>query len=753
MTVIHSGIHAGIPPVRKTRRRGALHFTAGLAIVFCLLSSTAMARPLDFDGDAPVNIAAKELTHDEAGQTVTASGSVEMEQGGKILRADKIVYNLGTDVVSAIGNVALMDENGDVHTAEYVELSGDLKEGYVQGLLSMLSDGSRFTAAEARREDGVRTTMTAGSYTPCKTCEEKPNPVWQIKADRIEHDLESKSVKYKNARLEILGVPLAFFPIFSHADPSVERKSGFLRPDYGWSNDVGTFVEGGYYFGDIAPNMDATVRVRPTTRAGVLMMGQWRQRFTDGSLLLDGSGVISDRREEDGRVEGDRKRGHIVAQGLYNIDDKWRAGLNLERASDKGYLRLYDISRENVLESEIYAERFAGRNYSRISAMNFQDVRLGIRPDQPDILPQAEHRMYGEPVSALGGRWTAGVSALALHRGNDGQSMQRASADVGWQRRDVLPVGVVTQIDVAGRADFYSLQDRDAAVLDPGLDKDSNRGRAMALAGVTASYPLVRRFEKSQMVIEPIASAMFSPQIDDGDRGIPNEDSIDIQLDTSNLFSQSRFPGLDGQEDGARVTYGMRTGLYGDNGRYAKVFLGQSYRFDDDDIFPQGSGLEDNSSDVVGQINLGLSEYLSADYRFQLDNRQLNMRRHELLAHGGNDHFTLNLGYIYFGGVAGTGFTESREQLQVDGVYRLSQYWSVNAYTLTDLGQEPGLRKISAGITYADECFTFSLQGTRNLINEASGENGTVLMARIGFKNIGEISSPKIQLEREADTP
>lgn len=725
--------------------------TAALVLWLCV--GTALAKPLDFNSDEPVNIAAKELTHDEAGQTVTATGEVELVQGGKILRADKIVYNLGTDVVSAIGNVALLDENGDVHTAEYAELSGDLKNGYVQGLLSMLADGSRFTAAEARREDGRRTTMTAGSYTPCKVCEEKPNPVWQIKADKVEHDLEDKSIKYKNARLEVLGVPLAFAPIFSHADPSVERKSGFLRPDYGWSNDVGTFVEGGYYFGDIAPDKDATVRIRPTTRAGVLMMGQWRQRFEAGKLQLDGSGVISDRREEDGRVEEDRKRGHLFATGLYNIDDKWRAGLNIERASDKGYLRLYDFSRENVLENEIYAERFSGRNYSRVSAMNFQDVRLGIRPDQPDILPQAEHRIYGEPVGAWGGRWTAGVSALALHRDDNGQDMQRASADIGWQRRDVLPVGVVTQLDLAARGDFYSLQDRDAAVLNPALDGNSNRGRAMAVAGVTASYPLVRRFDKSQAVIEPLFGASISPQVDEDDSGIPNEDSIDIQLDTSNLFAHNRFPGIDGQEDGARVNYGLRTGLYGDNGRYAKVFVGQSYRFDDDGIFPQGSGLEDNSSDVVGQVNLGLSKYLRADYRFQLDNRHLTMRRHELLAHGGNDLFTLNLGYIYFDGVAGTGFTESREQMQVEGVYRLTPFWSLNAYTLADLGQEPGLRKASAGITYADECFTFSLQGTRNLINEASGENGTVLMARIGFKNLGEISSPKIQLQREAETP
>lgn len=722
-----------------------------VAAMLYLLSGTALGRPLEFEGTQPVNIAALELMHDEANQTVTATGEVEILQGAKILRADKIVYNLSTDIVSAIGNVALLDENGDVHSAEYVELSGDLKQGYIQGLLSMLSDGSRFTATEARRENGVRTVMTTASYTPCKVCEEKPNPVWQIKADKVEHDEVEKTIKYKNARLEMFGVPMAFSPVFVHADPSVERKSGFLRPDYGWSSDLGAFFEAGYYFADIAPEIDASVRIRPTTKAGVLTMGEWRQRFEKARLQINASGVVSDRTEEDGRIEEDRARGHIEAHGLYDINEKWRAGMNVERASDRGYLRFYDLQRENVLESEVYAERFAGRNYSRVSAMSFQDVRLGERPDQPDIFPRASHRMYGEPVSFMGGRWTVGASALAMNRDESGQDMQRVSSDIGWQRRDILPIGLVTQLDLTARADFYSLQNRDAVADDPGINPDSNQGRGTATAGITASYPLVKRVEKAQIVVEPIVGASVSPQVNENDRGIPNEDSLDIQLDTSNLFALNRFTGVDGQEDGARVSYGLKTGLYGDNGRYGKVFVGQSYRFDEDNVFAEGSGLEDNSSDVVGQINLGLSKYLSADYRFQLDNRNLTMRRHELQASGGNDDFTLNVGYIYFDRIEGTGFDEPREQFQTEGIYRLTEYWSVNAYALTDLGQEPGLRKASAGLTYQDECFTFSLTGARNLINEASGENGTVLMARIGFKNIGEISSPKIQLQGTDD--
>lgn len=719
--------------------------------VFLMLGATAVAAQEIKTSDLPVKFNSKALSHDDEKQTVTAQGDVELVQGNQILRADKMVYHLDTDTVEAIGNVSLLDDEGNVSFAEYVSLNKSMKDGFVHSLLSLLADGSRFTASEARRENGTKMTLTDASYTPCKVCETDPKPLWQIKADKVIHDETDHSVKYKNARLEFAGVPLAFAPIFSHADPSVKRKSGFLRPSYGYSSEQGAHAEAGYYFGDIRPDIDATVKVRPTSQAGVLVMGELRKRFEHGRMQFDGSFANSDRHEEDGRIEEDRLRGHIFANGLYEIDEKWRAGFNIQRASDKEYLRLYDITHQDVLESRAYAERFSGRDYTNISAFNFQDVRLGLRPEQPDILPSLEHRSLGEPGGLFGGRWTAGLSTLELRRSGTDQDVQRGSVDLGWERRDVSRAGFITRVNLSGRGDFYAVQDSNAAVLNPALDSSTQQGRGMAVASFDVSYPMVKRVEKAQVMIEPQIGISASPQTDDTPLEIPNEDSIDIQLDTNNLFSDNRFPGIDRVEDGARVNYGIRAGLYGDNGRYGKIFIGQSYRLDDDVIFPVGSGLQDKASDVVGQINASVSKYLSGDYRFQMDNRSLVIHRHEFQAHLGNDMVSVNGKYIFIDPTAGTGFTESRQQALLDGVYYFRPNWWLNAGALADMGEEPGLRKATLGVNYADECFSFSLQGARSLITEASGENGTVLMMRVGLKNLGEFSAPGIRLTKGSE--
>jgi LPS-assembly protein len=732
------------------RRRFLSFRIIALAAVFLLAGVSAgyAVNPFSTKNDynAPVNFSAKALSHDEDKQTVTALGDVELVQGEQILRADKMVYYLADDRVEAIGNVSLLDASGDVHFAEYVELHNKLKDGFVQGLLTLLADGSRFTAVEAKRENGgTRTTMTDATYTVCHVCEADPKPLWQIKASQVMHDATTKEVKYKNARLELLGVPVIYSPIFSHPDPTLKRKSGFLRPSYGWTTALGAHLNAGYYY-DIAPDKDVTMQIEPTALAGTLLQGEWRQRFEHGQLKIDATTANSDRKEEDGRVETDRQRGSIFANGLFDINERWRSGFDFARSTDKEYLRLYDLSREDVLRSQVYAERFSGRDYSRVSAYDFQDVRLGLRPDQPDILPMAEHTMLGEPNALWGGRWEFNTSALGLIRASNNQDVQRGSVGAGWQRHGVSENGFSNTLRLDGRADFYGVQNSDAARLNPALDPNPESARGMATASFVSSYPLVRTFTESQAIIEPIAGVDLSPDIDQDNGDIPNEDSIDIQFDTNNLFEENRFPGIDRQEDGGRVNYGLKSGLYGDNGRYGKVYLGQSYRFYGDKIFPDGSGLEERRSDLVGQIKAGLSQYLDADYRFQLDNDTFAIRRHEVQAGGGNDTFRLNTRYLYTSAVAGTGFREPRQQLQVDETYNLTKNWKWHAAGLVDLGDQPGLRNATTGVSYADECFTFSVDGTRDVADAASGENDTKILLRIGFKSIGEFSGPQIPL-------
>ena len=531
----------------------------------------------------PVDLQADSLINNENEQTVTAIGNVMLVQAGRILRADKITYDIANDKVIANGYVVLNEVNGDIHTADEVELQDQMKNGFVKKLKTYLADGARFEAVQGRRKNGTKIIMEDASYTPCEPCKKNPDRplVWQIKASKVTHDEEDNMVSYNNARFEMFGVPVAYTPYFSHPDGTVERKSGFLSPTFGLDSELGFSVGSSYYW-SIAPDKDMTVGLRAFTQQLPLATAEWRQRWDHASLKMDGGITYSER---DDRINGEtfttdeELRGHFFAEGLWDINDKWRSGFDVEYASDDQYLRQYDFSSEDVLESQVYAERFEGRHYTSARLITYQDVRVGDlqNPDQPEVLPEVVTSWIGEPgsVPLIGGRWEVGGSALGLRRDGDEQNVGRLSLNAGWRRRLVSDVGLLTTLNANMRGDFYQVNNADFATNSTAIGDDYSETRLFPQLHVKSSYPMAREFENYQLTVSPEIAFTAAPNMSDNDE-IPNEDSQDIQLDASNLFEANRFPGLDRVEDETRLTYGFRTGVYGYDGSHADLFLGQS---------------------------------------------------------------------------------------------------------------------------------------------------------------------------------
>jgi len=738
-------------------------------VVLCggLIAATAVAFPHHAAysqddnavevSDAPVDLQADSLVHNKDGQSVTAAGDVELKQDGKTVKADEIVYYLQEDKVVATGNVEFTDDTGDKHYADYFEFNDALKNGFVEGLKTVLVDGSRFTASNGRQIEGKKVVMKDAHYTPCEVCETDRNgePLWQIRASEVEHDKESKTVSYRNARFEMEGVPVAYLPYFSHPDGSVERKSGFLTPSAGYKSDVGGFIENQYYW-DIAPEKDLTVGMRLMSRETPLATAQWRQRWADASLTAEGSFTYSERTDNEAGIEFKRDRewrGNLRVDGLWDINNKWRSGVKIDVASDDQYLRQYDFDEDtdDVLDNEIYVERFSGRNYAVGRFLAFQDVRLDeegdIDEDQPNVLPEIEASFIGEPndIPLIGGRWDADVSLLGLVRDNNGQDVNRVHAGVGWERKLVSSFGLVTELDADAQASYYDIHDRFGAQNNANVKSSTSEVRSFASFNVETSYPVAKSFKSSQVVVEPVASVTIAPDIDADD--VPNEDSQDVQIDALSLFNNSRFPGIDGVEDQSRVTYGLRSGIYALDGSYGDVFVGQSYNFDNDENpFSLGSGLDDQSSDVVGEIRGNYKGDYALDYRFQLDNDTLSSQRHEVDAHAKLFNVDLSSRYLFAKAIENGEENETREQIVNSASYYINDKWRLHGGARHDLGDDPGLREANLGVNYLGQCISWSLVGTRTLTDDASGDSGTEIFLRIGFKNLGEFNASGVQL-------
>ncbi|MFN3463018.1 MAG: hypothetical protein ACK4X1_02990, partial [Terricaulis sp.] len=129
-----SGEMAGRPAERTPFGWAAL--AAALAMT---VSTTAMAQAQSTAPPAPtaqsenVLLEADEIINDEAAKTVTAQGDVQVRYQGRTMRADRLVYNLETGEIRAIGDVQIALEDGSVTYAEEIEADEAMNVGAAGG--------------------------------------------------------------------------------------------------------------------------------------------------------------------------------------------------------------------------------------------------------------------------------------------------------------------------------------------------------------------------------------------------------------------------------------------------------------------------------------------------------------------------------------------------------------------------------------------------------------------------------------------
>jgi LPS-assembly protein len=708
---------------------------------FCVAVSAAGAqRALDPGRPAsePILLKADLVTHYEDLGIVAAAGSVELAQGDQVLLADSVTYNQKTDTVTATGNVSVMQPNGDVLFADRMELSDGLREGFVDNLRALLSDNSRFAANAARRVGGERKEMSRAVFSPCRLCEKDPTrpPLWQIKAVKVVHDEARKDIDYRDATLEMWGLPVAYFPAFSHPDPTVKQRSGFLSPRIGQSGEVGTILGIPYYYA-IGPDKDLTVEPTLFSKDGLQLLGEYRQRHRSGQADLKGSIGYLERREGGRRTDDRSAQGHIDSSLKFDLSDDFRSGLHVQRATDRLYFKRYKIGDPQTLVTRGYVEGFAGRNYAILDSYAFQGLRsTDIRDQTPLALPFARYSFVGEPGVA-GGRYLFDATALSLTR-NVGADSHRLGFTGGWDLPHTSRFGEIYTLSTRVYADGYYTED----VADPdrpSSPRDGFTGRAVPQIAISWRYPWVKREGAVRQSLEPIAAFVASP-VGGNPMRIPNEDSQTFELDETNLFALNRFAGIDRISTGQRIDYGLRYGIYGDRGGRTTFLVGQSFQFQRDPSFVIGSGAENEQTDYVGRLTVSPNRFLDLIYRFRLDREDFSFRRNEIGFGAGPDRFRLDANYLLIDRRSDTPTLGLREEISGSVTARIAESWTLQFRAIRDLGAGSDQNRLAAlRLGYEDECFAFVIDAARRFTSDGALRPETAIFFRLVFKHLGQV--------------
>jgi LPS-assembly protein len=568
--------------------------------------------------------------------------------------------------------------------------------------------------------DGRYTMLSKAVYSSCAVCAASPTPLWSIRARRIVHDEVERMVHYEDPTFEVMGVPVAWLPYFSHPDPTVERKSGFLPPTFLQSSRFG-FGMKIPYFHVIDPSSDATFTAFPTTDDGLIGELEYRKRFDFGGF--DAAGSLGNVDIADG--EGDALQGHIFSAGRFALapfgfDAGTTAGFDLNLSSADGYLRRYRFSNDDRLTSRAFVENWGRTGFFTFAGAYFQSLRDDERGDEiPIVLPEfSARRNFFEGVA--GGDLGVETSGVALSR-IDGRDVRRLTAEMDWSREVIAPLGVALRGFGAMRADAYQVSD------DPEFD-DGITTRFAPHAGVEARLPFIAYGEGVTHLLEPGVQFVAAPDNIDND-DIPNEDSLLVEFDETNIFDVDRFPGYDRLESGSRLNLGLRYARLSEDPWRFETAVGRVFRLSEDTAFSSESGLAEESSDYVAAWTIGYDPYFLFSNRFRID-EDLELARNDVAARLRYGPASVSGRYLLLGRDDTAGATVDRQEFTLAAGYDLTPQWRIEGVARRDL---EGERFVDAGgaLAYRNECAQIELFVDRDFTDSENSEDSVDIGLRV----------------------
>lgn len=717
-----------------------------LLLLSLVAGSGAAAEPAADTGREPFVFQADRIDFDRERNLVAATGDVELAREGRILRADRIVLDRNTGIARADGNVTLIEPDGEVLFADSVELTDDLRDGFVEQFKARLGTGSRLAASSGQLQGGTRAELNQAVYSACEPCADDPSkaPVWQVKARRVTHDRVEQQVTYRDAVLEMWGVPVLYSPYLSHPDPEVTRKTGFLTPTVGHRSDLGARIETPWFW-NIGPDRDATFIPIVASDRGFVGAGEYRQLFDRGRLELSGSLATLDKKPKERAGSG--PRGHVRLKGESHAGDNWRLRGEFYRASDDGYLDLVGLDSSETLPSLAEAEGFFDRAYARVGVFDVQELRSGVSGEASPLAgPELLYEWQGAP--SPDGAWSLRAAGAALHRRRDDEN-QRVTLEGGWRLERFTDGGHRLEAGFGLRGDFAH-----GDLVHGNTAADDNNTRLLPRASAGWSYLLAGGMEDLQMTVEPRAQLVLGRNSADADE-FPMEDRPAVEFEFDNLFALNRFPGLDGAETGQRIDYGVQTSLHGAGDWHVDAGIGQSRRRKANRDAPEDSGLDTAVSDIVGRVGLTAGEMTALGYRFRLDKDDLTARQTAL-------DLSVNLDPLYFdaryaravgvpdhfreerreedkeaGKKQEKKAGEEREQVDVGLRSKLDANWSVLSRYRRDLDTGRSLLG-GLGLKYEDECLLFEAAFEREY-KVAGGDPDNRVSVRLVFRDLGSL--------------
>ena len=672
-----------------------------------LMAFALILAPVLAQAQASATLVADSVFVPAGGNSLVASGNVEVFFEGTRLSAQRITFDQTTDSLQIEGPIFIVASDGTILTANAGSLDPQLKNGILRGARLVLNEQLQLAATQIDQVEGRYTQLYQVAATSCHVCANGSTPLWEIRAQRVIHDSEEQQLYFDNAVFRVSGVPILYIPRMRLPDPTLRRATGLLIPSIASTDTLGTGVKLPYFI-ELGDHRDLTLTPYFSTSTKTLEAA-YRQSYLNGDLAIEGA--IS----EDDLISS--TRAYIFADGVFDLGDDVILRFDVEYASDDDYLLEYDFSDKDRLDSEISIERIRDRDFLLASLTYFSSLRDGEDSSTlPPLLGNIDWERRTSPD--WGGTLTFMSDVQSHYRETSedivGRDVIRFGYGVNYRRNHITNFGLIIEGDLGFQLDTYNVND------------DSNVGdtfRATTYTQTSLRYPLIRSSSNATHVLEPVVQLAWS---DVGGNDVENEDSTTSEFDQANLISLSRFTGEDAVETGFRVAAGLTWTRIGQTGWDSTLTVGRVFREDDNDDFTLTSGLSGTASDwlLAGQLLTPMG--LAINSRL-IVTEDYDVTKSETRAGWSGEKLDLTASYIFLPEDAGEDRDDDVSEWTIDADYRFNETWTMGLDARYDIVSN-GPSETGLEIGWQNECvnvdFSVSRRFTTSTTLEASTDFG-----------------------------
>ena len=507
------------------------------------------------------------------------------------------------------------------------------------------------------------TTINKGVFTSCSLNEDSCPP-WSISAKKIRHNKNKNQIIYDDAVLRVYDFPVLYFPKFFHPDPSVERQSGFLRPQINSSNVLGDsiFVP---YFHVISDNKDLTFKPTFFDSSMQMFQNEYRQENKNSSFIADFSltrGYKSSSSNKTNSIS------HLFAKfnSDLNFDNFIKSDLfmSVQKVSNDTYLKVFDT---NLLESEMKPGDHNNltselkisldhEKYDLTAGMqSFENLGLANNDRYQYILPYYNFNKNID-LNFIDGQ--INFSSNGSNDLNDTNKLKtRIVNDFEYRSNEV--------ISNQGFVSKFNIYLKNLGTLGKNDDnyKSSPQLELMNIYEIQTEFPLSKMSNNFNNTIIPKVSLRFNPS------DMKNYSSTSRNVTVDNIFSINRLGLTDSYEKGRSLTVGVdyKKENLKDINKYFEFKLATAFRDKEENFIPTSSSLNKKNSNLFGSATSILSDNLSIDYDFRVDNNYKKFEYNSINTTLSFNNFKTTLNFVEENGETGNeNFLENTTLYNID---------------------------------------------------------------------------------------